>query len=118
MLLFSLIFLSSSLFFTNLLGGVGFILANCVNMATRIAHSCHFIHSFFSPTTHSPLVDALPSMYSLAALVAAFLSTTGSEVSPVSSVYCTCPSSCTIHSLNLIVASAQCPCVDLLHTVI
>ena len=38
MLMFSFLFLCSSLFLTQLFGSVGFILANCVNMAGRIIH--------------------------------------------------------------------------------
>ena len=36
MLVFSLVFLTASYFLTKLFGSVGFILANCVNMAARI----------------------------------------------------------------------------------
>ena len=38
MLLFSAIFLISSLGFTHQFGSVGFILANCLNMGARIIH--------------------------------------------------------------------------------
>ena len=38
MLLFSAIFLVSSLGFTHQFGSVGFILANCLNMGARIIH--------------------------------------------------------------------------------
>ena len=38
MILFSVVFLSASLLLTQLCGSVGFILAHCVNMATRILH--------------------------------------------------------------------------------
>ena len=80
MLLFSFVFLGSSLLLSRYIGGVGFILANCINMATRIAHSCHFIHSFFAATPHTPLLDALPSIWSIGSLLTAMAITTGSEV--------------------------------------
>jgi len=38
MLLFSLVFLVSSLMLTKQFGCVGFVLANCLNMSTRIAY--------------------------------------------------------------------------------
>ena len=38
MLLFSLLFLLSSWLLTSYLGSVGFIIANCLNMAARISH--------------------------------------------------------------------------------
>ena len=40
MLVFSCVFLVSSLVFTRLLGSVGFVVANCVNMLCRILHRC------------------------------------------------------------------------------
>ena len=67
MLLFSFIFLLSSLFLTRVFGSVGFILANCINMAARITHSCHFILTFFSSTPFRPLREALPSLASISA---------------------------------------------------
>ena len=38
MLVFSVVFLAASLMLTRLLGSVGFILANCINMIVRIFH--------------------------------------------------------------------------------
>ncbi len=61
-MLFSAIFLVSSLFLSRLLGGVGFILANCINMLTRVVHSYHFIYVYFSSRPDNPLVKALPSV--------------------------------------------------------
>lgn len=80
MLLFSLIFLTSSLFLTKIFGSVGFILANCVNMTARIAHSSHFIMSFFSPKSFNPLRDALPSSRTFMAFLVSFVITALSEV--------------------------------------
>jgi len=82
-MVFSGVFLLSSLFLSRLLGGVGFILANCVNMLVRVGHSCHFIHTYFtsaaSPSPQSaahPLMKALPSIptwvcFAVVALLAA-----------------------------------------------
>ena len=81
MLIFSFVFLSSSLFFTRFLGSVGFILANCVNMLTRIIHSCYYIRGYFSLTPHTPLLTALPSRRTLGAFLIAFVITVISEVS-------------------------------------
>ncbi len=81
MLLFSFLFLLSSLFLTRLFGSVGFIFANCICMAARIAHSCHFILAFFSPTPFRPLQDALPSSISLAAFAITAVLAALSEVS-------------------------------------
>lgn len=80
MLLFSFVFLGSSLFLTRYVGGVGFILANCINMASRIVHSCHFIHSFFAATPHTPLWDAVPSVWTIVSFLTAMAITIGSEV--------------------------------------
>ena len=80
MLVFSFVFLSSSLLFTRFLGSVGFILANCVNMITRITYSCFYINDYFSSTPHTPLRSALPSLRTLAAFLMAFIITAVSEV--------------------------------------
>lgn len=42
MLLFSVVFLVASLLLTRLLGSVGFVLANCINMTIRIIHRYNF----------------------------------------------------------------------------
>ncbi len=80
MLLFSLIFLTSSYFLTGWFGSVGFILANCINMTARIIHSCHFITNYFSSTPFRPLWDVLPSSYTVLAFIMATVITTLSEV--------------------------------------
>jgi oligosaccharide translocation protein RFT1 len=83
MLVFSVTFLSASLLLTRLLGCVGFVLANCVNMTIRILHSCQYIHKFFQDTPHTPLLSALPSLPSFITFLAAFIITTSSE-----SIFC------------------------------
>ncbi|XP_022104957.1 protein RFT1 homolog [Acanthaster planci] len=61
MLLFSIIFLSSSWFLTKTFGSVGFILANCLNMTARITHSIYFTVNYYRGTTFQPLQGLLPS---------------------------------------------------------
>uniref|UniRef100_A0AAY3ZZ51 Protein RFT1 homolog n=1 Tax=Denticeps clupeoides TaxID=299321 RepID=A0AAY3ZZ51_9TELE len=48
-------FLLLSYWLTGLFGGIGFILANCCNMALRILHSLIYIRRYFLPTDHFPL---------------------------------------------------------------
>lgn len=80
MLVFSAVFLCASLLLTKTFGSVGFILANCINMAARIVHSCYFIQTFFSPTPLRPLLVALPSLPMVMTFVLSFLITAFSEV--------------------------------------
>nr|CAD7441970.1 unnamed protein product [Timema bartmani] len=69
MALLSILFLIVSWGLTTLLGGVGFILANCCNMAARIAHSVQFIKEKYHDTTYQPLKGLLPGSYFLGMLV-------------------------------------------------
>ncbi|XP_067143120.1 man(5)GlcNAc(2)-PP-dolichol translocation protein RFT1 [Centruroides vittatus] len=78
MLLLSCIFLMSSYFLTKLFGGTGFIMANCLNMTCRIAHSIYFIHNYFQGSTFQPLgINIKPSV--LIAFIASFCVTCVSE---------------------------------------
>ncbi|KAM7533701.1 hypothetical protein Aperf_G00000125690 [Anoplocephala perfoliata] len=43
---FSVIFLGAAWFLVSLCGAAGFILANCVNIASRVFYSCYFIGNF------------------------------------------------------------------------
>nr|CAD7419336.1 unnamed protein product [Timema poppensis] len=69
MALLSILFLIVSWGLTTLLGGVGFILANCCNMAARIAHSVQFIKEKYHDTTYQPLKGLVPGSYFLGMLV-------------------------------------------------
>lgn len=80
MVLLSFGFLLISWGLTKLLGGIGFILANCLNMTARIVHNSTFIHKRFSGTSYSPLKGLLPSLHFSAALVAAGTLTKFSEI--------------------------------------
>ncbi|XP_072540629.1 man(5)GlcNAc(2)-PP-dolichol translocation protein RFT1 [Salminus brasiliensis] len=60
MLALSASFLLLSYWLTWLLGGVGFILANCCNMGLRIMHSLIYIHRYFQYSGHTPLTGLRP----------------------------------------------------------
>ncbi|XP_048747801.2 protein RFT1 homolog isoform X2 [Ostrea edulis] len=80
MLIFSAILLVSSLFLTHLFGSVGFVLANCINMAFRILHSIYFIRNYYKGSGYRPLQGFLLSYSVLGALVTAYCTTRLSEV--------------------------------------
>uniref|UniRef100_A0A1A8RL13 Protein RFT1 homolog n=4 Tax=Nothobranchius TaxID=28779 RepID=A0A1A8RL13_9TELE len=61
MLALSVSFLVLSYLLTWWAGGVGFILANCLNMGLRILHSCLYIHRYFKLSRWKPLRGLLPS---------------------------------------------------------
>ncbi|XP_064632920.1 protein RFT1 homolog isoform X2 [Lineus longissimus] len=79
MLLFSIIFLLSSYYLGKHLGGVGFILANCLNIAARVAHSVYYIHHFTKDSDHYPLRGMFPSMPVMICYIGSFLITFYSE---------------------------------------
>lgn len=81
MVLFSISFLLISYVLTNLLGAVGFILANCCNMSARIGHSVYFIHKKYSSTSYEPLNGLKPTKYFIVLLVISAITTKLSEVS-------------------------------------
>ncbi|XP_075997152.1 man(5)GlcNAc(2)-PP-dolichol translocation protein RFT1 [Genypterus blacodes] len=68
MLGLSVSFLSLSYMLTWWAGGVGFILANCLNMGLRITHSLLYIHRYFRSSQWTPLRGLLPSPLLLLAL--------------------------------------------------
>ncbi|KAJ9583564.1 hypothetical protein L9F63_022098 [Diploptera punctata] len=69
MAILSVLFLVFSWALTNLLGGVGFILANCCNMVARIGHSILFIKFRYKNTEYKPLGGLVPGPYFLVSLV-------------------------------------------------
>ncbi|GFN98471.1 protein rft1 homolog [Plakobranchus ocellatus] len=79
MLLFSGVFLLSSWIFTQLVGSVGFIWANCLNMAARIAHSIYFIERYFESSGLTPLRQAVISVPVVLSLLVSFIITATSE---------------------------------------
>lgn len=80
MLLFSAIFLVSSLGFTHQFGSVGFILANCLNMGARIIHSVYYILNYFSESSYKPLQGMIPSPTVILVLLVAQGITVMSEI--------------------------------------
>ncbi|XP_078066168.1 man(5)GlcNAc(2)-PP-dolichol translocation protein RFT1 [Mustelus asterias] len=84
MVALSLAFLGLSYCLTWWQGGVGFILANCLNMGFRIAHSLQYISHYFKLSENRPLVGLqLPGPLLLAylgsAIVTSFSQATLSE---------------------------------------
>lgn len=69
MAIFSVTFLLLSYQLTNLLGPVGFILANCANMIFRIGYSLRFISRQYKPVGNNPLWKILPGPLFLVTLV-------------------------------------------------
>lgn len=57
MLALSCAFLAVAYVLTHWCGSVGFILANCFNMAIRIAQSLRFIHCYYHKSPHRPLAS-------------------------------------------------------------
>lgn len=60
MAIFSVTFLVLSYQLTNMLGPVGFILANCSNMTFRISYSLSYIFKQYRNVEHDPLTGLLP----------------------------------------------------------
>ncbi|XP_029358286.1 protein RFT1 homolog [Echeneis naucrates] len=83
MLALSMSFLLLSYLLTWWAGGVGFILANCLNMGLRILHSLFYIHNYFHSCQWKPLRGLLPSPLLLLALAVSAIITAVSE-----SVFC------------------------------
>lgn len=79
MLALSVSFLFLSYVLTWWAGSVGFIVANCLNMALRIFHSLLYIHQYFRSSPWKPLRGLLPSPLLLLALAVSGLVTAGSE---------------------------------------
>lgn len=76
-------FLLLSYWLTWMFGGVGFILANCCNMALRITHSIVYIRQYFLQSEHRPLWGLRPHSAVLVALGVSAVITAFSE-----SVFC------------------------------
>ncbi|XP_073974876.1 man(5)GlcNAc(2)-PP-dolichol translocation protein RFT1 isoform X2 [Rhodnius prolixus] len=72
-------FLVISWILTKILGSVGFIIANCCNMAARIIHSVVFIKKKYEKTKYDPLNGIVPGMYFLTSVAISGLVTLVSE---------------------------------------
>lgn len=79
MLALSVSFLLLSYMLTWWAGGIGFIMANCLNMGLRILHSLLYIHRYFLQSPWRPLRGLLPSPALLLALVLSAVLTSFSE---------------------------------------
>nr|CAG4643890.1 EOG090X04LH [Lepidurus arcticus] len=79
MVVLSCSFLLLSWGLSSLLGSVGFVLANCANMALRIAISVRYIHGQFRGTTHDPLKGLIPHPLLVVIFLVSFLVTVLSE---------------------------------------
>ena len=80
MLALSVSFLVLSYMLTWWAGGIGFILANCLNMGLRILHSLLYIHRYFQQSPWTPLRGLRPSPALLLSLALSAALTTLSEV--------------------------------------
>ncbi|XP_046880632.1 protein RFT1 homolog [Hypomesus transpacificus] len=79
MLALSVSFLVLSYMLTWWAGGIGFILANCLNMGLRILHSLLYIHRYFQQSPWTPLRGLRPSPALLLSLALSAALTTLSE---------------------------------------
>lgn len=79
MLALSVSFLLLSYMLTWWAGGIGFIMANCLNMGLRILHSLLYIHRYFLQSPWRPLRGLLPSPALLLALALSAVLTSLSE---------------------------------------
>uniref|UniRef100_A0A8C8D171 Protein RFT1 homolog n=1 Tax=Oncorhynchus tshawytscha TaxID=74940 RepID=A0A8C8D171_ONCTS len=79
MLALSISFLLLSYMLTWWAGGIGFILANCLNMGLRILHSLFYIHRYFLSSQWTPLLGLRPSPLLLLALALSAVLTALSE---------------------------------------
>ncbi|KAJ7391849.1 Oligosaccharide translocation protein rft1 [Desmophyllum pertusum] len=79
MMVFSVVFLGASWYLT-VLGSVGFVIANCLNMLLRIYHSLIFIHNYFKSAPHlKPLRGLVPSPLVLLSFAVSWVITVTSE---------------------------------------
>ncbi|XP_026863632.2 protein RFT1 homolog isoform X1 [Electrophorus electricus] len=79
MLALSASFLLISYWLTCLFGSVGFILANCCNMALRSLHSFVYIHRYFHHSDHNPLSGLCPHLALMITLTISSILTAFSE---------------------------------------
>ncbi|KAI0219478.1 RFT1-like protein [Lamellibrachia satsuma] len=79
MVAFSVLFLASSWYLTRVVGSIGFVLANCLNMLARISHSLHHIHMYYINSGLHPLQGMLLKLPVILTFAAAFVITTYSE---------------------------------------
>ncbi|MRB67788.1 hypothetical protein GH825_31010, partial [Bacillus thuringiensis] len=76
MVAFSVLFLASSWYLTQVVGSIGFVLANCLNMLARIAHSLYHIHAYYKNSGLHPLRGMLLKLPAILTFAFAFVITT------------------------------------------
>lgn len=69
MAIFSISFLLLSYWLTNWFGPVGFILANCTNMMSRICYSVQFILKQYRGSSKNPLTGLIPGRLFIGSLL-------------------------------------------------
>ncbi|KAK3103347.1 hypothetical protein FSP39_018642 [Pinctada imbricata] len=79
LLVFSGVLLASTLALTRMFGSVGFIIANCINMGTRICHSMWYIEQCYKTSHHSPVRSLVMSKAVILSLVLSYCITQASE---------------------------------------
>ncbi|VVC24560.1 Hypothetical protein CINCED_3A001858 [Cinara cedri] len=79
MVILSVIFLFISLLFSTLLGGIGFILANCCNFTVRIIQCGRYILLEFKDTNYNPLNGLVPKKSFIGCLLLSVIVTIYSE---------------------------------------
>nr|CAG4649263.1 EOG090X04LH [Scapholeberis mucronata] len=79
MVVLSSVFLFLAWLLSRAIGSVGFILANCVNMFLRIAHSVWFINRQYQNLTMNPLSGLMPTALEICTLIVAFVVTATSS---------------------------------------
>ncbi|GAA29034.2 oligosaccharidyl-lipid flippase family [Clonorchis sinensis] len=57
LIIFSFVFLGANWLFVPWLGAHGFVVANCINMLSRITYSCYYINRFVTSTGSTPQTD-------------------------------------------------------------
>lgn len=80
MVIFSIVFLLISYVLTYVLGPIGFIIANCVNMLARIIHSINYIKNMYKNTAYRPLRGLKPSTRFAITLIISGIITKTSQV--------------------------------------
>ncbi|KAF2362845.1 RFT1 [Trinorchestia longiramus] len=80
LVVFSVTYLAVAAVLTQLLGVVGFVWANCLNMSLRIAHGWWFIERQYRPSRHRPLAGLLLPRSAYTACITAWVVTALSEV--------------------------------------
>lgn len=86
MAIFSVTFLVLSYQLTNIFGPVGFILANCCNMAFRISYSLSYIAKQYKSTTENPLEGLFPGKLFIIVLIVSGIACKTSEVKQLNEI--------------------------------